>query len=350
MKNPVTKKRIVVLVAVIGLLVVGLGATFAATTWGNINRVTIDRPVEAVPGPVAREDPEVEEEEPAPLPDDTTEIYLLVGSDARDDLDDLEGFGFFEGRRADVVMLLIKTPTGTALMSLPRDLWVSEACIGAENRLNALLEGCPGLMNGPTLLVLAVEDLIGESVDHYAMIDLAGFQQVVDEIGGYEICVNREVRDALSNLALPAGCTQASGAQALAWLRSRHTQELTSDGWRALPGMNDLARNERQRGFLIDMMARLADFTSPQALTSMARTIAPHVTVDDELTLGDAVDLAWAFRDLDRGQVTELQLPVVDYVTEDGAAVLLPVTPVDEIVGAYLQSRSTAGLEGVFGG
>ena len=39
-----------------------------------------------------------------------------------------------------------------------------------------------------------------------------------------------------ARLALPAGCTQATGAQTLAWLRSRNTQELTAEGWRAHAG------------------------------------------------------------------------------------------------------------------
>jgi LCP family protein required for cell wall assembly len=235
-------------------------------------------------------------------------------------------------------------------MSLPRDLWVGESCSGREDRLNALLEGCEGVMNGPTRLVLGVEKLIGEPVDHYAMVDLAGFQEVVDEVGGYEICVDNEVRDPKANLALPAGCTTADGAQTLAWLRSRHTQELTSDGWRVMAGMNDLARNERQRGFLIDMMSRLSDFTSPQALATLARTMAPHLTIDDELTLGDAVDLAWAMRGLDGGHITELEVPVVDHLTDDGAPVLLPVQPVEEIVAGFLDSASTASASGAIGG
>jgi LCP family protein required for cell wall assembly len=202
-------------------------------------------------------------------------------------------------------------------------------------------------MNGPTLLLSSVEDLIAEPVDHYAMVDLAGFQEVVDQLGGYEICVERPVRDLRANLSLPAGCTLAGGAETLAWLRSRHTQELTESGWRVLPGVNDLMRNQRQRDFLIDMMSRLSDFSSPRALTSAAGALAPYVTVDDQLSLTDAVSLAWIMRGLDRGQITELEVPVMDHVADDGSAVLLPVTPVEDLVAGFLSGDAVAEAPGV---
>jgi LCP family protein required for cell wall assembly len=202
-------------------------------------------------------------------------------------------------------------------------------------------------MNGPTLLLTSVEDLIGEPVDHYAMVDLAGFQEVVDRVGGYEICLERPVRDLRADLDLPAGCTLADGAETLAWLRSRHTQELTDNGWRTLPGVNDLMRNQRQRDFLIEMMGRLSDFSSPGALTSAAGALAPYVTVDDQLSLTDAVSLAWIMRGLGLGQITQLEVPVVDHVTDDGSAVLLPATPVEDLVAGFLSGNPIAEAPGV---
>ncbi|HEX9763441.1 MAG TPA: hypothetical protein VGA97_10110, partial [Acidimicrobiia bacterium] len=99
-----------------------------------------------------------------------------------------------------------------------------------------------------------------------------------------------------------------------------------------------------------DMLARLSDFTSPQALTIVAGSLAPHVTVDDQLTLSDAVNLAWAMRHLDQGEITELEVQVQDYLTDQGAAVLLPVTPVDDIVAGFLESTTTAGAAGAMAG
>lgn len=327
---------------VAAVLLIGAGLAFTLSTWGAVDRVAIDRPeVGGSGGLVASEEGGDSEgsEEDAAAGFSGAQVVLLVGSDSREDLEDLEDFGVFEGRRADVVMVFLKSENRIGLLSLPRDLAVESHCDGSETRLNMMLEGCSGMMNGPTLLTLVVEDLIGETVDHFAMVDLAGFQEAVDELGGYEICVNRPVSDALSGLDLPAGCTMADGEQTLAWLRSRHTQELTDDGWRPMDGMNDLVRNERQRGFLIDLMGRLSDFSSPRDIAATASAIAPLVTVDSNFSLVSAADFAWGLRGLGSGAVMELEIPVYDDTSNGGAAILRPSEPIDEIVAEFLSAE-----------
>ncbi|MGH8946147.1 MAG: LCP family protein [Acidimicrobiia bacterium] len=331
------------------LLLVGLGVAFALFTWGALDRVAIDRPeVQGSGGAVASGDQTGSGQSDADAaPEDFFghQVVLLVGSDSRDDLEDLEDFGAFEGRRADVVMVFLKSGGRIGLLSLPRDLAVKSLCNGGETRLNMMLEGCDGLMNGPTLLTLVVEELIGESVNHFAMVDLAGFQEAVDALGGYEICVTRPVRDILSGLDLPSGCTLADGEQTLAWLRSRHTQELTEAGWRPMAGTNDLVRNDRQRKFLIDLTGRLSDFSSPQDIAATASAVAPYVTVDSNLSLVSAVDFAWALRGLESGAVEELEVPVYDDVTRQGVAILRTSEPIDEIVAEFLGSGTAEGSQ-----
>jgi LCP family protein required for cell wall assembly len=244
-------------------------------------------------------------------------------------------------------MVLFKDGRKTGLLSLPRDLMVDDSCDDGENRLSEMLQGCSS-MNGATLLTVTVERLIGKSIDHFALVDLAGFQAAVDAIGGYEICVERPVRDRRANLSLPEGCTLADGEQTLAWLRSRRTQELTDDGWRVIPGVNDLVRNERQRAFLLDILGEMADVTSPQDIAQVARAVAPFVTVDDDLSLMSAVNVAYTMRGLSSGSVSELNIPVYDDTTSGGAAVLRPSTPVDEIVAEFL-STTAADNGTVFG-
>jgi anionic cell wall polymer biosynthesis LytR-Cps2A-Psr (LCP) family protein len=126
-------------------------------------------------------------------------------------------------------------------------------------------------------------------------------------------------------------------------MRSRHTQELTEDGWHTLPGMNDLVRNERQRTFLIDIMGRMADFTSPQAMTAAARAVAPFLTVDSDLTLFEAVDIAWTLRGYGSSSVVQLEVPVYDATTDAGAQVLMASVPVDEIVSSFLSDVAAGG-------
>ncbi|HWB88908.1 MAG TPA: LCP family protein [Acidimicrobiia bacterium] len=343
--NTSLNRRLLIAGALVVIAVFSASAIWAASTWGDVTRISLVRETnDPSGGPVAQDQDETEDQTAAEdLINEGRQVFLLVGSDSREDLEDTAGFGEFEGTRADVVMLMIKDGEKTGLLSLPRDLLVGNPCGEGEERLSVMLEGC-GRYNGPSLLTLAVEKLAHQEIDHFAMVDLAGFQGAVDAIGGYEICVDNPVRDQRANLELPAGCTQADGEQTLAWMRSRHTQELTDSGWLTLPGMNDLARNERQRAFLIDMMGRISDFSSPQAMASAARAVAPYVTVDSELGLATAVDLALTMRGLGSGDVTELEVPVYDATTDDGAAVLMPAEPVDQIVAEFLSATADAGM------
>ncbi len=343
------RKRVLLIVAVAVVLLFGVGAYIAATTWGDVQRVTIDRPDDVEVDTGAEEEPDAGEDDDDPeitVPssgDDDLDVALIVGSDSRANVDDDEGFGDFEGQRADVVMVLIRPrdePDNAAIMSIPRDLWVDKVCDDGQQRVNEALEGC-GSMNGPTVLVETVEKLIGVQVDHFAMVDLEGFQGAVDAVGGYEICLARPVRDSRANLALPSGCTLADGDQTLAWLRSRHTQELTEDGWRTVEGASDLLRNERQREFMVSMMSRVADFGNPSEIIGIAQAVAPFVTVDDGLSLMGAVGLATTMRGLDEGSVVELEIEVVDHVADSGAAVLLAVSDPAELVSDFL-SPTTA--------
>jgi LCP family protein required for cell wall assembly len=346
------KKRLLIGGAVVVGLLLIVGAVFAMSAWNDVNRVSIEPEEEPVAQPESQAEQGPAQGQVEVEPPEDMEVILLVGSDSRDHLASVQGFGEFGGQRADVVMVLIRPTDGSraAILSLPRDLLVDNVCQdGGEHRLNDALQGC-GSLNGPTALTRTVEDVIGRDVDHFALVDLAGFQEAVDAVGGYEICLERPVRDQLAQLELPAGCTQATGAQTLAWLRSRSTEELTEDGWRVMPGVNDLTRNERQRAFLLSMMGQLSDFGSPTDVADVAQVIAPFVTVDSELSFIDAVNLAWTLRGLSSGNVDELEIPVSDATTESGAAVLVAGVDIADLVDDYLAPEVAQDPSGAFAG
>ena len=78
-------------------------------------------------------------------------------------------------------------------------------------------------------------------------------------------------------------------------------------------------------------------------MASAGSALAPYVTVDTELSITDVVNVAWTLREFDSGGIVEMTVPVRDANTDDGASVLLPATPVDEIVAEYLSAQAAAG-------
>ncbi len=73
------------------------------------------------------------------------------------------------------------------VLSFPRDLWVRIPGRGFD-KINAAFEG--GLQHGgPQLMAQTVANLTGLAVDHYLYVDLAGFQRIVDTMGGVPMCI-----------------------------------------------------------------------------------------------------------------------------------------------------------------
>ena len=277
---------------------------------------------------------------PQPLPDDDYNAFLAVGSDTR------PGFG---GSRADVILLILLPTNGDspAIVSLPRDLYLENPCTLTFSRINANLNGCSSgdvQVSGPELLAIAVEDFTGIEVDHFALFGFDGFARVINKLGGIEICVDNPVRDADAELNLPAGCTNADGAQALSWVRSRKTQELVNGTWRTVPGVSDLTRNARQQDVILQMLQRLKGFRSLGDLLDTMNALAGAFTVDEGLSITDAASLAWSQRGLNAADILRLQIPVENYTTNRGAAVLLPTAGFTEILSeAYGPTSAAAG-------
>ncbi len=259
----------------------------------------------------------------APVDEAAFRSFLIVGSDAG-------------GARADVIVFAL-FPAGRdqpVMLSLPRDLYLPNRCGPTYTRINATLAGCGTSVNGPTLLALAVEDFTGVPVDHFALFDFGGFERIIDALDGVDICVDRPVRDRRSFLDLEAGCTNASGEQALAWVRSRSTEELRNGTWQFMRGVNDLTRNDRQQDVILAMFAKLKDFDSPSQLASIVESLSNEFTLDDQLGVADAISLAaWSLRRLEADEITRLRIPVREFTTDSGDRVLLPTASFSELLG-----------------
>ncbi|NOY55136.1 MAG: hypothetical protein GXP34_04035 [Actinobacteria bacterium] len=251
------------------------------------------------------------------LPDGMFASYLLVGQ---------------EGPRADSMIFILLPSDGSApiMTSLPRDLYVKNPCTDEYARLNTGLGGCKGFAGGAELLSLMVQDYTGIEVDHFARIDFGGFAAVIDALGGVDVCLDNPVRDWRSKLDLPAGCSHIGGDQALAWVRTRHTEEYVDGAWRPVRGASDFTRERHQQEMLFKVADRLASFGSLSAFSNVADQVAGMIHLDSRFAFGDAVSLAWSFRGISSSQVKRVRVSVKDYVTDRGAWVLLPTATFNE--------------------
>ncbi|MDZ7733943.1 MAG: LCP family protein [Acidimicrobiia bacterium] len=152
--------------------------------------------------------------------------YLVVGSDTREGIDDDDPrAGAFlgstvSGERTDTIMVLRTEGDRSYLLSVPRDLWVTDAATGEQGRINAVYR------SGPQALIRTVQQSVGIPIHHYLEIDFVSFAGLVDAVGGITIDFPHPARDERSGLFVPeAGPRTLDGGEALAYVRSHaHTR------------------------------------------------------------------------------------------------------------------------------
>ena len=251
-----------------------------------------------------------------PLVDSNMDAYLVIGSDEDKNKDP----GVQERIYGDAILLyLVPAEASPALVSLPRDLLVTNPCSGRLAKLDSMLAGCGSLVSGPELLAIAVEDFTGIGMDHFAVISFGGFVDVIDGLGGVDLCVPRALRDSPTGDLLPAGCSRADGAVTLRYVRSRSTLEFVDGEWRAMAGVSDLTRVQRQQDVLFALLARAKTLRSPGSLTDLVASLDDGaVVLDESLSMTEAIGLAWELRSTPAASIRRIVLPVEPTVTLDG--------------------------------
>ncbi len=285
------------------------------------------------------------------LDDDSIEYpaenYLLVGSDARggvdpgsEDFDVIGDEGEVGGRRSDTIMVLRQERNGgAALMSLPRDLWIEIAGTGKSQRINAAYNTESG--GGAERLAATVSQSLGIPIHHYVEVDFVGFKEIIDRLGGVEVCVGHPARDEKSGLKLDQGCQVLDGVMALAYARSRTYEEWNGSDW-VIDPRADLGRIERQQLFMRAAVdGALRKFrSSPFGSGDMIDAVIGSVRIDERL---DPIKAGDALRSAAEEGLRTYALPVRDDTVGD-AAVLRLADGADSVL-AYFRGEGPAPVE-----
>ncbi|MFF0144356.1 LCP family protein [Amycolatopsis sulphurea] len=233
--------------------------------------------------------------------------WLIVGSDSRAGLtaqqeENLATGGESDagGQRTDTIMVA-HVPDNSAkptLLSLPRDSQVKIPGHGTSKINSAFTLG------GPQLLVKTVEGATGLHIDHYAEIGFGGFANIVDAIGGVDMCIDKDMNDEMTGIAIKAGCQQLDGRQALGFVRMRHSS--------ATP-RSDLDRVANQRKFIGALVSQIASpgtLLNPFDFFPLLSSAPDALTMDSGDHLHNLVGLAIAMRGISDGGVTTTTVPV----------------------------------------
>jgi LCP family protein required for cell wall assembly len=210
-------------------------------------------------------------------------VALVVGYDFR--------YGDDPKRsRSDTLMLLRADPEtkSISMLSFPRDLLVDVYCPGStpvKDRINSAYSRC-----GSAGTLETVRKLTGLQINYLITVNFRGFRQIVDKLGGVWLDIDRRyynhndgrISTAFADINLQPGYQRLSGANALAFVRFRHTDD-------------DYHRLARQQQFVRSFKEQISnDRPSLGTLLKIISVITDNVVVGAKEGFNDRTVLQYA--------------------------------------------------------
>lgn len=300
------RRRSVLRVIVVAELVVAL--LTAATVVFAYNQVDAE----------IAEGGEIKHEIKRPEPKLPTGAYnlLVLGTDTRD-CDDcgIDGEG---GKGGSDLTLLIHVEDGRKSaygISIPRDTLVDRPeCTTDEGTTipadDDVMWNDALAVGGPTCTVAQVESVTGIYVDDYIVVDFGGFKDMVDAVGGVEVCIPEEIDDDEHNIHLDAGTQTLKGEDALAYVRQRSSTP-----------NSDLGRMKRQQAFIASMLNKLMSaqtLTNPAKVYQFAKAVAGAITASPDIaSVGKLGKLGLSLQDANLDKIKFITAPTAEFPEGD---------------------------------
>lgn len=245
------------------------------------------------------------------------------------------------GYLTDTIMLLSLQPSTkkVSMISVPRDLTVPIEGYGWRkvNNINAFAEKeNPG--SGGVAVSQSLSELLDTPIDYYLRVDFAGFEKVIDELGGVEVQVENTLDDyrypvrgqednpsysaRYEHLHVEPGLRKMDGSLALKFARSRHAYG--AEG-------SDFARAKRQQLIIEAVKNRLLSMHvlfKPSMISGLISTYNENVSTN--LQVWEMVKLWDLFKNTKKDEIVNKVLDngpgglLVNRTGEDGAYLLVP--------------------------
>lgn len=255
------------------------------------------------------------DEENRPDPDEGQALnILLLGSDkgeikepewrGKSLADDVKSAEWPNGKyRSDTIMVvhISEDRDSVYLVSIPRDTLATLYDETGQPRTTEKINGAFSYY-GPSAAIATVENLTDLRMDHMAIIDWDGFEDLSTALGGVEIDIPNSFYDPQQKIQWEAGPQNLQGEKALDYVRTRY-------------GLinGDFDRIARQQNFLRAMMKKTLDagtMRNPLKLSNTLEAITDNLTVDQDWNPGDMRGLAMSLRGTGAEEVTFMTLPI----------------------------------------
>lgn len=303
--NPSRRRRIIKRVVIgVSILVLVLSSVLVVAykkLEGNINVMPIDLGKDR-PDAVAVEGPK------QPL------NVLVLGSDNRDGTNI---GGDTPGLSDTTILLHLSADRKQAYgVSLPRDAMVERPECTTKNGKKKVPGGLTQFnaayaVGGPACTIKTVEKLTNIRVDHFVVINFAGFKDMVNAINGVTVCLPEEVNDDIGHINLPKGTYKVNGNQALDYVRVRHDIGAAN---------GDIGRMKRQQSFIAAMVQKVVSkgtLANPVRLYKFLDAATASLTTDSEFAnLKELASLGTSLKDIGLDSVQFITVPNQPYAPD----------------------------------
>ena len=253
-----------------------------------------------------------------------SENILVYGSDSRAGLtphqQSLLHTGYDQSDNTDTIMLIHMSPGRhlITVLSIPRDTMVpmyqcaagpgypgQPADPSQDVMINSLLS-----VGGPSCLFKTVEQQTGIYINHFIGLGMLGFVNVIDDLGGVNVCVPFAVNDPMSGLDLPAGKDHVTGVQALAFWRTREDIGTGSD-------LERIQRDQFMSAQLVKAVLGSDLLGDPLKLLRVITDAAAQMTTDSAMSPSDLFDIGESLRGLNSKDVQFVTAPNEPYPADN---------------------------------
>lgn len=194
---------------------------------------------------------------------------ILLGTDTGE-------FGRSDNGRTDSIIIVTINPKKkrTTMISIPRDTlaYIKSDEYTGGNKINAAYA-----YGGVDGTLATVKELLNVPINYYAMVNMAGLEQLVDAVGGVDVNVKFTWQDdAVGPWTFTKGPMHLNGVQALGYARMRHKDP-----------RDDYGRQERQQEVITQIVHNVLSAKSLSHYKDLMKTLSDNMRTDltfDQLT------------------------------------------------------------------
>lgn len=254
---------------------------------------------------------------------------VLIGVDSRDGdkKNSLIGGNEKGNYNSDSIILLhISADRNDAsVISFPRDLIVNQPSCNLSNgkvfpaRKDVMINSImPAVFNqthdkssAASCLVNTLSSITKIGLRTFAIVDFAGLSDLIDSVGGVDICIPQPIVDSYTKLNLKQGFQHLDGITATQYARVRHGSD--SDG-------SDLIRTVKQQYLIKELFKKIKQqqtLSDISKIYSLTNTALNHMSLSSDLTnIATLTGLAYSMRHLSQNRIETMTIPTAPYVKD----------------------------------